>query len=141
MKGHIPKSPTCCTRCIANSGEPCADHRGKDGGPVDYAGPDAYEPSDWVLTVVGERYKGFDGRVYLCFGYDPRSGFWMRAEGEPAREANISERAIDRTYHRVREPRAAPRASDDDDASDEERRDWAAEDAHDLEKEGGWEDP
>lgn len=165
-KGSIPRSPTWCTRCIANSSrfargtpegdlvlgltavgerkldEPCPDHRGKDGRFVDYKGYDAYEPSEWVLTVVGKRYRGFDGRVYLCFGYDPRSGFWMRAEGEPAREANVSEAAIDRTYHRVREPAAPPRpAVEEEIAPSEDRRDWAAEDKHDLEKEGGWEDP
>lgn len=145
MKGTVPKSYECCTRCIGNwineGGGPCPDHRGKDGAHVDYAGPNAYEPSDWVLTVVGKRYRGFDERVYLCFGYDPRSGFWMRAEGEPICEANVSEAAIDRTYHRLREeyfPRVPTRA-DEEGASSEDRREWALEDKHDLDKEGGWE--
>jgi hypothetical protein len=102
-----------------------------------------YKPSEWVLTVVGKKYKGFDGRVYLCFGYDPRSGFWMRTIDEPMRESNVSEAAIDRSYHRVCEEYfpSSKIGSREDDATDEERRDWAAEDKHDLEKEGGWEDP
>lgn len=33
---------------------------------------------------------------------------------------------------------ARPVDKDADEASDEERRDWAAEDKHDLKKEGGW---
>lgn len=30
---------------------------------------------------------------------------------------------------------------EDEEPSSEDRREWAAEDKHDLEKEGGWEDP
>lgn len=33
------------------------------------------------------------------------------------------------------------RRARDDVAPSEDRRDWAAEDKHDLDKEGGWEDP
>lgn len=143
MKGTVPKSHACCTRCIDSrmngNGDPCSDHRGKDGAFVDYAGPDAYEPSEWVLTVVGKRYRGFGGLVYSCFGYDPRSGFWMRAE-DGSREANVSEAAIDRTYHQLREERAPHLRRREDEATSEDRRDWAAEDKHDLEKEGGWDD-
>jgi hypothetical protein len=85
---------------------PCAEHKGDDGQLVFYAGPNVYEPSKWVLEVVGGRYRapGDGGAIvtYVCDGYDPRSGFWMRAPGGAQR--NVSERAIDRTYHRVREP-------------------------------------
>jgi hypothetical protein len=144
----VPKSHACCTRCISNrmsgdeGGGPCRDHLGKDGAFVDYAGPDVYEPSDWVLTVVGKWYRGFDERVYLCFGYDPRSGFWMRTtEGEEPRERNVSEAAIDCTYHQLREgfSNRVPTCADEDDASSEDRREWALEDKYDLDKEGGWE--
>lgn len=61
--------------------------------------PDDYEPTSWVKSVVGKRYK-FDFRVYECFAYDPRQGFWMRTvdKGE-FRQTNVSERAIGRTFH------------------------------------------
>jgi hypothetical protein len=97
-KGWIPKDPAWCTRCIAE-GSPCGDHRGPDGSVRSYRGSDAYEPSSWVLEVVGKRYKAWGG-PYLCFGYDPRSGFWMRSEAD-GRETNVSEAAIDRTFHRI----------------------------------------
>lgn len=96
---RIPRDPSWCVRCIRNAA-PCDDHRGPDGKPQPYAGPDAYEPSSWVLEVVGGRYRGWDG-VYICTGYDPRCGFWMeRADGQ--RRTNVSERAIGGTFHRVR---------------------------------------
>lgn len=59
----------------------------------------------WADSVVGRYYRAWDGRTYLCFAYDPRQGFWMRAvdAGAP-RETNVSERAIGRTYHPVEEP-------------------------------------
>lgn len=44
---------------------------------------------------------------------------------------------VDVQRARERGPSPSPRAEDE--ASDEERRDWAAEDKHDLKKEGGWE--
>jgi len=60
-----------------------------DGRPTAYEGPDMYEPSKWVLEVVGGQYRaprwdtGPDGVAkddtvtYTCDGYDPRSGFGM----------------------------------------------------------------
>lgn len=70
---------------------------------MEFTGYDAYEPTEWVTQVVGTRYKAWDKRTYLCTGYDPRSGFWMRTvdDGKP-RITNVSERAINRTYHEVR---------------------------------------
>jgi hypothetical protein len=59
-----------------------------------------YEPSDWVVEVVGKTYNGWQG-TYECFGYDPRHGFWMRNIADPKDQRNVSERAIGRTYHRV----------------------------------------
>lgn len=73
-----------------------------------YDGPDVYEPSKWVLDVVGSHYKGYCIytqclRVWTCTGYDPRSGFWLKTDDDlgPPRLTNVSERAIDRTFHRV----------------------------------------
>lgn len=104
---QIPRDPAWCTTCrCPEMYGPCRAHESENGRPVPYEGPEAYDPSNWVLEVVGGRYRALgDGGaivVYLCDGYDPRSGFWMRAPGGAQR--NVSERAIDRTYHRVREP-------------------------------------
>lgn len=113
MSGQIPKLSAWCSYCIApdaygNPPGPCGHHRGPDGGPIEYAGRDAYDPSPWVLDVVGKRYSSYRG-VCECFGYDPRNGFWMRvlATGE---KCNVSERAIDRTFHRIRITWGAERA-------------------------------
>lgn len=107
MNDKTPRDPAWCSRCIRATDGPCADHRGLDGRPVPYAGPDTYNPSPWVLEVVGGRYRGPncaatgpESLVFLCTGYDPREGFWMqRVDGEG--RTNVSERAIGRTYHRV----------------------------------------
>lgn len=98
----IPRDPSWCSYCLLAEqygrakGEPCESHASGE-----YSGHDAYDPSEWVLEVVGIRYGGLYG-VFLCFGYDPRHGFWMRSE-ETGEERNISERAIGRTYHRIQE--------------------------------------
>lgn len=60
--------------------------------------PSDYRPTDWVKSIVGRQFRGWDGRTYECTAYDPNSGFWMASED---RLANISERAIGRTYHQV----------------------------------------
>ncbi len=108
MPGQIPKDPTWCSRCIRD-GAPCHDHRGPDGKPAPYTGYDAYEPTSWVLEVVGQRYTagnwagdGPDVLMYHCFGYDRRVGFWMRQVDGDRRETNVSERAIGATFHEVR---------------------------------------
>jgi hypothetical protein len=44
-----------------------------------------------------------------------------------------------RTYHQLREERVPHFNRREEEATDEDRREWAAEDKHDLEKEGGWE--
>jgi hypothetical protein len=98
--GWISRDPTWCSTCI-EAKKPCDAHRGPDGQPVEYTGHDVYRPSPWVLNVVGHRYRAaFDG-IYVCFGYDRRHGFWMRQVDAPYRETNISERAIDRTWHKI----------------------------------------
>jgi hypothetical protein len=94
----IPRDPAWCSYCISHEngqGQPCRDH--VDG--KEYSGSEAYDPSDFVLETVGKRFRSFD-RSYLCFGYDPRHGFWVRDE-ETGEQRNISERAIGRTYHRI----------------------------------------
>lgn len=101
----IPENPVWCSRCRQAEKGVCEAHRGPDGEPAPYQGADRYEPSEWVLSVVRRRYVGYhDGRrVFVCVGYDPRHGFWMqsRDDGAPL-EINVSERAIDRTFHPVR---------------------------------------
>lgn len=95
--GRIPQSPEWCSYCRPSSKYPCDHH--KDGKP--YEGSDVYQPSEWVLEVVGERYNSITGPV-LCFGYDPRHGFWVRDE-QTGEERNVSERAIGRSLHRIRD--------------------------------------
>lgn len=53
---------------------------------------------------TGKTYKAWDGRVYECVGYDPKQGLWMSTlpDGKAQRITCISERAIGRTFHEVR---------------------------------------
>lgn len=54
--------------------------------------------SEWAQSVVGLRYRTFEG-VCLCVGYRPEAGFVLRnASGQ---EREVSERAIGRTVHPV----------------------------------------
>lgn len=117
----LPKKHTDCSACILGGKvdwdiqepppEPglCKLHKGPDGEPIEYEGEGAYEPVEWVTYAVGSRYTGYDYkemavRVWLCIGYDPRHGVWLRntEDGLPPRLKNISERAIDKTFHKVR---------------------------------------
>lgn len=95
METRIPKKADWCSSC-RDSRQECPYH-GKERR--DYAGSDAYEPSSWVLSVVGNRYTSLSGPV-LCVGYDPRHGFWVKDEAT-GEERNVSERAIDRSLHRI----------------------------------------
>lgn len=101
----VPKNSDWCSLCIRD-GTLCSDHRDEHGQRKEYDGqwPPAYEPSDWVLSVVGTYYDGYDGNIFLCFGYDPRQGFWMQNVRDVADKRNVSERAIDRTFHRTKAP-------------------------------------
>lgn len=56
----------------------------------------------WSEQVVGRRYRNPEGNTYACTEYDPRIGFWMENVANPSDRRNVSERAIDRTYHHVR---------------------------------------
>ena len=106
---EIPRDPAWCTFCRAPEAaetSPCEAHRGPDGKPCPCDGYDAYDPSPWVLEVVGGHYRArrWDGNgdpvvTYVCDGFDPRSGFWMR-DPTDGYQTNVSPRAIDRTYHR-----------------------------------------
>ena len=53
-------------------------------------------------SPIGKRYRGWDGNVYLVESWEKRTGFFIRDVHSGARK-DISERAIDRTYHRVRD--------------------------------------
>jgi len=94
--------------CVAN-GSPCEHHRGPSGAAVRYTGPDAYEPTDYVREVMSERWRGWHAsggkdvmRIWECFGFDPRAGYWMRTVDDgPVETTNISYRAIDVNWHRV----------------------------------------
>lgn len=85
--------------CVHNyNGLFCPDHPGGQ----DYTGHDVYEPSDWVIETVNKQFRGpFNECTYLCTGYDPRAGFWMKNVDNPADLRNVSERAIGRTFHRI----------------------------------------
>ena len=100
----IPSNPDWCSYCIQGNGTPCEHHTGPNGSCVEYKGSLSYTPTTSDRSTVGKKYKAWDGRTYLCFGYDPRHGFWMRSvDGGETRQTNVSERAIGRTYHQLRE--------------------------------------
>ena len=103
-KGQVPREPTDCRYCV-DQPTPCDNHRGLDGKPVPYEGPEVYIPSDFVLDTVGKDYIGTYGWVYRCTGYDRRCGFWMVSEATAEHEfrrTNVTEAAIGRTFHEVR---------------------------------------
>src|SRR5271157_1373018 len=99
QRGDIVAEPSWCSDCITNA-TPCVHHSDTDGNPKVYAGPDLYKPSAWVLEIVGRRYRSARGVVF-CFGYDPRHGFWMRQVAAPFERHNVSERAINRSFHPI----------------------------------------
>jgi len=50
--------------------------------------------------LVGRRFRAWDGNVYECTKYDPDAGFYMKSD---VRETCVSERAIGRTFHLIRQ--------------------------------------
>jgi hypothetical protein len=99
----IPKASKDCVQCYCKLRDGqlhCDNHpEGKD-----YTGYDVYVPSEWVNSVVGQKYRCnflFEGCIFNCIGYDPRAGFWMQQVDNPLHIRNISERAIGRTYHPI----------------------------------------
>lgn len=58
--------------------------------------------------TVGHHFSGVNWRrnrteVYFCDSYDPQIGYWMTNVYDPADRKNVSERAIERTFHHVEE--------------------------------------
>jgi hypothetical protein len=60
-------------------------------------------------TIVGQRFKAWDGNFYVCDSTD-HNGVWMTREDAPEQHKtdqhsewrrNVSERAIGRTFHPV----------------------------------------
>lgn len=58
--------------------------------------------------VIGQYFKGhgsserdYASEVYWCDSYDTNQGFWLTSLTTPERRINVSERAIDRTFHTV----------------------------------------
>ena len=49
--------------------------------------------------TIGYIYRGWNGQMYYCDSYDPRCGFWMTNVLVETDRRNVSERAIDRTFH------------------------------------------
>jgi hypothetical protein len=54
-------------------------------------------------SVVGHLYRGptYDRgpQIYYCDSYDSEIGFWMTNVADATDRRNVSERAIDRTFH------------------------------------------
>jgi hypothetical protein len=122
VSGRVPKDPAHCRYCLTERGawteKPCEDHARPDGSRGEYSGPELYEPSEWVKSVVGKLYtagrwtepKPGQKRQLLVeiFGYDRRCGFWVRevdVKEDGTREivpdgyfSNISERAVGVNY-------------------------------------------
>lgn len=58
--------------------------------------------------TVGHHFSGTNWErvrteIYFCDSYDPCIGYWMTNVNDPDDRKNVSERAIDRTFHRVEE--------------------------------------
>jgi hypothetical protein len=67
--------------------------------------PETHPDHEWV----GHRYRGIDCYSigwrtieWVCIAYDPDIGYWMQAV-DGSRMTNVSERAIDRTWHKIYE--------------------------------------
>lgn len=105
MDGRVPANPLWCSACLRISfprlGGICEDHRGPSGKSKTYKGDNLYVPSEWVLEVVGSRYRGHDAHTYKVIGYDPRCGFLIQDEAASNDVRDISERAIGRTFHKI----------------------------------------
>lgn len=54
--------------------------------------------------VVGKRFSAWSVRhgkmaTYFCEGHDPRSGYWMVNTEDSSDRRDVSERAINTTFH------------------------------------------
>ena len=64
--------------------------------------PKDYEPTSWVKSVVGNKYKSND-KVWICIGYDPGCGFWMENIEDSNELAKFQEKGLlklVKSYHR-----------------------------------------
>lgn len=102
---------------VRRAGKPCPDHTGPTGAAAEFSGRDAFDPTPWVLDVVGSFFKANNWLsveqdppmdVFICDGYDPRHGVWVK-DLRTGVARNISERAIDVNFHRLK-PRTGPEA-------------------------------
>lgn len=100
-----PQDPEACVVCLRDETRVCADHRGPDGKPSKYVGPDRWEPqphhSRFLHSITGKKFRSGDGQVYKVRGYDPRYGFIIEDEKDPSNVRDISERSIGRTFHLI----------------------------------------
>jgi hypothetical protein len=58
--------------------------------------------------TVGHHFSGTNWNrvrteIYFCDSYEENHGYWMTNVNDPADRKNVSDRAIDRTFHRVEE--------------------------------------
>lgn len=107
---RIPKNPKWCIRC--HKGRSCSHHRNPNGETQEYIGPGSFEPDSSIVRFFGRRFECYDAfaeteRVYECFGYDPRKGFWMRPvvwgpSKLKGRKVCTSSRSIGTTFREVR---------------------------------------
>jgi hypothetical protein len=58
------------------------------------------------LFVASDLMSG-DSEIYYCDSYDPRQGYWMTLCNGIKRK-NVSERAIDATFHTIRFDHLSP---------------------------------
>jgi hypothetical protein len=71
--------------------------------------PESHPDHDFV----GKYFRGWlKGVVYHCDSYDPSCGYWMTPvttseENPNPQRTNVSERAIGRTYHRLKDSQLA----------------------------------
>jgi len=90
MSGQIPKKSADCRHCHQYQDGQFVGYVRCDDHPEgrDYEGPDLYEPSEWVTSVVGSRYcGGFGEGQYECTGYDIRLRFLDAERQRSARPA------------------------------------------------------
>lgn len=54
--------------------------------------------------TLGHCFTGTWGSIYYCDSSDPSMGYWMTPllGSEDVKRTNVSERAIGRTYHKIR---------------------------------------
>lgn len=64
--------------------------------------------TDPTHYVIGNYLKGIGGaerdwksEIYWCDSYDPRQGYWLTSLTVEGRRINVSERAIDASFHIV----------------------------------------